>query len=686
MYQEGELMNTGYLVQGLKSNSLIAGKTTAFRINMAAPWPATSIAEIEASIARPDGSLTSLNWSQGNFVIVDANSPTEGIVLLIPGFKIPYYGVYYINAQLLSADREIVGVCVLEGIELLPTKDLRMMVSRIWSNTGPDAKAGEVEAANDAMRRLAALYPIRDGISTLNGDQTAGLRFNFDNNPVGPPQQDSNLGPAWDPFNNVAPGTDSLDSALVYRFPDEGEGSGAITHGRYGGWLPNSGIVWHASLGQPFCHETGHNFGCESPESPHFDPGGQAAHSKDLTIIASDAEQGFDIELNQPFPKPVYDIMFPTGPSPGRPLDTISMNSWDWEYLRKQFLKSNATGPHGSDITFQSLGGHDLSPGPSAIRNQDGRLEVFVLGGDKALYHIWESAPGGNWSDWATLAGHDLRGPVITAANADGALQVFVAGQDGNIYSVMQKNPHGGWGDWFFIGGNNVKGYSVSRNTDGRMELVAVFGDGILYDCWQLSPGGQWSGWASLGGHDLNGPVSLAANADGRLEAFVIGGDGFLYHRWQTAPNGSNGWGDWANLISPDFVKANDVKVALAGDGRLFAFLMTQNKSISYLSQVVPNGGWGAVIDLYGHDLDWPCGVGRTDSGRLELAVVGGNGQIYSRWQVDPFKPDFWVNWTSLGGVAIQPGVELASNSAGQLEIFVIGGDGALYRGLRPSS
>jgi hypothetical protein len=68
-------------------------------------------------------------------------------------------------------------------------------------------------------------------------------------------------------------------------------------------------------------------------------------------------------------------------------------------------------------------------------------LEVFVLGGDRALYHIWEENPGGNWHEWGSLEGHDLAGPVVTAANSDGSLQVFVCGGDAKIYSRAQTTP-----------------------------------------------------------------------------------------------------------------------------------------------------------------------------------------------------------------------------------------------------
>jgi hypothetical protein len=375
--------------------------------------------------------------------------------------------------------------------------------------------------------------------------------------------------------------------------------------------------------------------------------------------------------------------MFATGPSPGEQPQTISLNSYDWESVRQQLLTRNSTGPEKPYIRWQSLGRRDLRPYPAANRNADGRLEVLVIGHDRALYHIWEEEAHGYWSGWETLSGHDLSGPVIVLANADGRLQVFVNGGDGQIYSREQTVPNRAWGPWFSLGGNGIRGFSVARNADGRLELVAVFGDQQLHNTRQLEPGQAWSGWSSLGGHDLKGPVAITANQDGRLEAFVAGGDGNVYHRWQTAPN-SSAWSGWANLIDPRIVNVEDLRAERAGNGSIFVILMTADKSISYLAQNSPNGGWGAAVDLYGKALRWPCGLGRPDDGRLEVAVIGGDGQLYSRWQVDPTRPDLWVNWTPLGGHDIQAGVALAPNSAGQLEVFVIGGDGALYRGRGP--
>src|SRR5713101_2465592 len=361
-------MSIGYLVQGLRNNTLVAGKTTAMRL-VTAPWPASGAAAVQATVVRPDGSITNLVWSSSQLVVVAAGTAAEGIAVLIPGDRLPDVGTYYVRANILTAIGSVAATYVMDTVQLFPTKDLRMMVSRVWSGTGPAAKPGEVEAAIDAMKRLAAVYPIRDAIGTLDGDYGAGLRYNFDNNPQGPPKQDGNLGPSWDPYQNPPAGKDSLDRAIAYRFPDAAEGSGASTQPSYKGWLPWSLIVWQGPVPQVFSHETGHNSGLEPPASPHFDPTGQASHSKDLTIDATDAANGFDIQFGQPFPVPTYDIMFPTGPAPGYAPNQVCLNSWDWEFVRTQLLKSSSTGPHEPFINWQNLGGHDLRTYPSAVRN-----------------------------------------------------------------------------------------------------------------------------------------------------------------------------------------------------------------------------------------------------------------------------------------------------------------------------
>ncbi len=40
-----------------------------------------------------------------------------------------------------------------------------------------------------------------------------------------------------------------------------------------------------------------------------------------------------------------------------------------------------------------------------ASQNADGRIEAFARGSDKALWHIWQTAPNNGWSRWGSLGG-----------------------------------------------------------------------------------------------------------------------------------------------------------------------------------------------------------------------------------------------------------------------------------------
>jgi acylphosphatase len=79
-----------------------------------------------------------------------------------------------------------------------------------------------------------------------------------------------------------------------------------------------------------------------------------------------------------------------------------------------------------------------------AVNNADGRLEVFVMGADGGLWHIWQTAPNNGWSGWSSLGGVMTEGP-IAGRNQDGRLEVFVKGTDGALWHTWQSAPNDGW-------------------------------------------------------------------------------------------------------------------------------------------------------------------------------------------------------------------------------------------------
>jgi hypothetical protein len=205
-------------------------------------------------------------------------------------------------------------------------------------------------------------------------------------------------------------------------------------------------------------------------------------------------------------------------------------------------------------------------------RNADGRLEVFVLTAEGVLWHIWQSAPNGDWSEWEPLGlppGGLDKSPVV-ARNADGRLEVFAVTPTPHVlWHIWQTAPNNGWSDWAPLGtppgGTLTSALAVSRNEDGRLE---VFGRGLdtrVWHTWQGGPIAGWSAWtlfanltAALGpAADPDEFPMVGQNADGRLQLFVrVAGMGFaapgflVWMTWQEQDGPLGGWSDWKWLAS----------------------------------------------------------------------------------------------------------------------------------------
>lgn len=291
------------------------------------------------------------------------------------------------------------------------------------------------------------------------------------------------------------------------------------------------------------------------------------------------------------------------------------------------------TAPNNGWSGWASLGG--WVDAIKSARNADGRLEVFARGADAAVWHIWQTAPNNGWSGWASLGGWIDQ--LDVAQNSDGRMEVFARGADGAVWHNWQTAPNNGWSGWASLGGF-IDRMVVGQNADGRLEVFAQGSDHALWHKWQISPGGGWSGWASLGGWiDM---LDVGRNADGRLEVFVRGSDGALWHMWQTSPN--NGWSGWASLggwIDQLTVKKN-------ADGRLEAFVRGADRAVWHNWQTAPNNGWSGWASLGGWiDI---LTVNQNADGRLEIFARGADDAVWHNWQTAP--NNGWSGWASMGG------------------------------------
>jgi len=325
-------------------------------------------------------------------------------------------------------------------------------------------------------------------------------------------------------------------------------------------------------------------------------------------------------------------------------------------------------------VTSDNPFGRWLEKDFAAICNSDGRLEVFGVGSDRAVWHIWQTAPhAGPWSGWGSLGGVVTSDPSVFI-NSDGRLELFARGTDNALWHNWQTAPHAGpWSGWNSLGGVITSDPAVVENSDGRLEVFARGTDGALWHNWQTAPhAGPWSGWASLGGEITTNPVPVV-NSDGRIEVFARGTDNALWHNWQTIPHA----GPWSGWFSLGGTIVSDPSVYDNSDGRLEVFARGTDNALWHIWQATAHAGpWSAWASLGGVITSDPEVIDNSD-GRLEVFARGSDDALWHIWQnVAHSAP--WSAWASLGGVIVSDPTA-SEDSDGRLEVFARGTDGALW-------
>jgi hypothetical protein len=88
---------------------------------------------------------------------------------------------------------------------------------------------------------------------------------------------------------------------------------------------------------------------------------------------------------------------------------------------------------------------------PASIWLGGGRLDYFMVGTDRAVYHCWWDVPaGGAWSAWENLGGQITSNLTVTGEGDNGApvrIDVSGMGTDGNIWHRW-FDQGAGWSGW----------------------------------------------------------------------------------------------------------------------------------------------------------------------------------------------------------------------------------------------
>jgi len=347
--------------------------------------------------------------------------------------------------------------------------------------------------------------------------------------------------------------------------------------------------------------------------------------------------------------------------------------------------------------------------------NSDGRMEIFAIGGDGALWHTYQTKPNDrHWTGWSSLGKPSkisyLDSPVVLN-NQDGRMEVFATGYNagttaymgGELWHTSQSKPaRGPWNSWKNLGSPSksvkINRIGAGRNSDGRLEVFAtgavwptISPEEGIWHIWQQKPNKEtWSKWANMGKPKgvnslTNLPAVVSNNSDGRLEVFVTKGS--LWHMYQSKAN-TGPWIGWGKMGNPINTSLNLIPATVGknSDGRLEVFAVDYFNGKDYSKgslwhRYQPKPGRGPWInwDSLGRPGNVPLVnepiAERDSNGCLVVFVINFESSIWYRYQTESKKGP-WSSWYDLGklpAAGIYSIYAVGKNEDERLEVFVKG-------------
>jgi hypothetical protein len=441
-----------------------------------------------------------------------------------------------------------------------------------------------------------------------------------------------------------APNSDAYDLAFVDPVSYDPPTRGQVT------------VESPVQIGRDVAHEAGHTFGLEHVlTSPNPD-------------IMSYDFYGSDRFADATYP--VTDLNY--SPSHNPP----TYNGGDAFFAE---WKDTASGPVQKITTQNSYTYLTAVLGPNTDQvatalKADGRLELFKIGADHALYVQQQVNPGGvnplnpftqSWTPFQYLGGFVRQ--IKAARDADGRVEVFAIGSDNSVWHMTQSLT-GAWSGWQALGGW-ARQIDVGTNADGHLEVFAIGADYAMWHTWQAAPNSAvWTGWYSFGGYVKQ--IAVGRDLDRRLEVFAINANNGVSNIWQLT---GGGWSGWNNGLG-GFVK--QIAISNEADGRLDLFAVNAINGVSHIAQVVPNGNWGGWDNSLGGFV-WQITVDHNADGRLDLFGIGADHAVWHKYQAIA-NSTLWTGWYNHGGYVSS--IVVGNDYDGRIELFGVTGPGSLFR------
>jgi hypothetical protein len=152
------------------------------------------------------------------------------------------------------------------------------------------------------------------------------------------------------------------------------------------------------------------------------------------------------------------------------------------------------------------------------------RLDCFVIGNNRHLYHKWWN--GSSWHGWEDLGGNLYSAPAAVSWGPN-RIDVFALGGNRAMYHKWWNGSS--WHGWENLGGFCTDGVGVSSWAANRLDCFVIGNNRHLYHKWWN--GSSWHGWEDLGGNLYSAPAAVSWGLN-RIDVFALGGNRAMYHKW----------------------------------------------------------------------------------------------------------------------------------------------------------
>ncbi|MFL5313203.1 MAG: M43 family zinc metalloprotease [Myxococcales bacterium] len=308
------------------------------------------------------------------------------------------------------------------------------------------------------------------------------------------------------------------------------------------------------------------------------------------------------------------------------------------------------------------------------------RLDVFVLGTDRALYHKWWN--GSSWGP--SPIGYEAMGGVCTSAPqvvswGPQRLDVFVTGTNSALFHKWWNGS--AWGPsvtgYESLGGTCVGDPRIVSWSSNRLDVFVLGTDRALYHKWW--DGSAWGpspiGYESLGGVCVGQPeiVSWGPN---RLDVFVIGTDRALYHKWWDGAHWGPSLTGYERLGG---VCTSAPRAVAWGPNRLDVFVTGTDGALYH--KWWDGSAWGPSLNGF-ERMGGIC-VGEPEvvawgPNRLDVFVIGTDSALYHKWWNGSAWGPSLTGYEAMGGVCTSS-PRVVAWGPNRLDVFVTGTDSALY-------